>query len=220
MNFPDFADLVPAGSDIAGQVITNQQDPQLAYMWEVRVESSDPRNFEKSIQLFARNATIPQRTVEEIRREYIGETVVHAGHATDPKQLRITFWDDKRLIGYRYFTDWMNTVSDPQYGRQANATKTRKKVTLLLKDRSDFFVGLTIDFSRAIITNIGDVTLSYDESIPFLFNVSISYDDMTLNGVQYSGEANRNSAVEENFNSLNSVNQSVRNATNNVRDFF
>lgn len=195
MNFPDVGDLVPGGSDILGQVITNQQDPQLAYMWEVRVESSDPRNFEKSIQLFARNATIPQRSVEEIRREYIGGSVVHAGHSTDPKQLRITFWDDKRLIGYRYFTDWMNTVSDPQYGRQASSLKTRKKVTLLLKDRTDFFVGVTIDFSRAIITNIGDVTLSYDESIPFLFNVSISYDNMTLNGMDYSGDTKNSTRI-------------------------
>lgn len=214
MNFPNFSDLVPAATGFVGDIITNQQDPQLAYMWEVRVEGQEPKNFEKSIQLFAQSVTIPQRSVEEIRRKYIGETVVHAGSASDPKQLRITFYDDKRLIAYRYFMDWMNTVSDPSYGRQASSTKTRKKVNLKLKDRSDFFVGVEIDFNRAMITTIGDVTLSYDESAPFIFNVTISFDSMIFNGVDYSGRA----VTETETDYVDSLNGKVRGTVNSAKE--
>lgn len=214
MNFPNFSDLVPAASGFVGDIITNQQDPQLAYMWEVRIESQEPKNFEKSIQLFAQSVTIPQKSVEEIRRKYIGETVVHAGSTNGPKQIRMSFYDDKRLIAYRYFMDWMNTVSDPSYGRQASSTRTRKKVNLKLKDRSDFFVGVEIDFNRSMIMSVGDVNLSYDESAPFTFDVTVSFDSMIFNGVDYSGGTQSG----ENTDYVDDLNGRVRGAANTAKE--
>lgn len=209
-------DLVPAGGEVLGDILTNQLDPQLGYMWEVRVESMDaPKPYERSIQLFARNISLPQRSVDPIRREYMGESVIHAGHSSDPKQIRATFWDDKRLIGYRYFMDWMNLLSDPQYGKQANQKRTRKKVVLMLKDRTDFFVGLEIEFTNAFVFNIGDVTLSYDESIPLLFNVGFQYDDMLMNGARYSGEDLERVVGGGDF--LSNISSSVRSTANRAR---
>lgn len=215
-------DLVPAGGELLGDIITNQLDPQLGYMWEVRVESADaPRDYERSIQLFARNVTLPQRSVEPIRREYMGESVVHAGYSSDPKQIRVTFWDDKRLIGYRYFNDWINQLSDPMYGRQGRQTMTRKKVVMKLKDRTDFFVGVEIEFTGAFVFNIGDVTLSYDESIPFLFNVGIQYDDMLMNGTRYSMEEIKNATGNSDFFSKinKQLNDRISAAKNKASDF-
>lgn len=180
-------DLSPLAGEILTGVITNQVEPQLSYMWEVRIETP-PRvyGYERNLQLFARNCTIPQRSVEEINRSYAGGEVSHAGFATDPKQFRATFWDDKRLVGYRYFSEWMNQQSDPQFGRQANLLHSRRTIKVRLKDRSDVFLGLELVFTDAYITTLAEIALNYEESSPLMFDATMKYEKLIVNGVDYS----------------------------------
>lgn len=173
-----------------GRAVTEErqrEDVQLGYMWEVGVIGDSGYNrFEDNIvSLYALNCTIPPRSVEDVTRKYMGTEVAHPGFENSPKVIRITFWDDGSLMGYRYFSSWFNQMSDPQYGRQVSADKIKRKLFVALKDRSDVFVNFQMEFTGCYINSIGEVSMTYEESAPFRYNVSFKYDSIIYNGKTY-----------------------------------
>lgn len=182
----DYNDYTSSGYAIAENLITGQSDPQLNYMWEVTIEGANrPYDYHNKAQLYAIDCNIPSRSVEVIERKYMGEPVSHTANKNSTNEVRCTFWDDRSLVGYRYFNQWFNMVSDPQFGRKAKDDRIKRKVTLMLKDRTDFFKGAKIDFTNATVTEIGEVSLSYDESAPMQFEITLRFEDMLINDTTY-----------------------------------
>lgn len=182
----DYNDYTSAGYAIAENLITGQSDPQLNYMWEVTIEGANrPYDYHSKAQLYAVDCNIPSRSVEVIERKYMGEPVAHTANKSSTNEVRCTFWDDRSLVGYRYFNQWFNMVSDPQFGRKAKDDRIKRKVTLMLKDRTDFFKGGKVDFTNAVVTEIGEVSLSYDESAPMQFEITFRFEDMLINDTTY-----------------------------------
>lgn len=182
----NIADLTPAGANIASSLITGRKDPQLNYMWEVGVIGG-PRSIigAPTTKMYAQTCVLPQRTVEIISRRYMGEEVNHTGHKTSPNTVRMNMWDDRSLAITRYFHEWFNTLSDPSEGKGVNIQTAKRDMFLMLKDRSDFFIGALIEFKGAYIHEIGAASLSYLESAPMTFDLTFRFDKMIINGQEY-----------------------------------
>lgn len=182
----DVRSLAPGARAAVTGLLTGVSDPQLSFMWEVEVNTpTRTHDFEKSMFLYARTCTIPPRTIEPMERRYIGEVISHPGHSVENRQIEVNLWDDKKLFGYRYFQQWLNLISDPHFGRQVLQNHYKRKVTIRLKDRSDIFTGVKLEFDGAYVSNISDVMMSYEESMPLIYNVSIRFDKMSINGTDY-----------------------------------
>lgn len=182
----DVSDYTAAGVAMASNLLTGQSDPQLGYMWEVNIVGAHrPFDYHSNAQLYALDCNIPSRSVEVIERKYMGESVVHTANKASQNEVRCTFWDDRSLIGFRYFHQWFNMISDPQFGRKATDEYIKRKLSIILKDRSDFFQGAKIDFINAVVTEVGEISLSYEESAPMQFEITFRFEDMLINDTHY-----------------------------------
>lgn len=181
-------DLAPAGGAVLSNLITGQRDPQLAYMWDVQIEGDPSGNpdVEESNRMYARTVFIPQRSVEDIDRRFLGEEISHPGAKNAPNQVRITFWIDRSLETWRYLSQWLNSTSDPTNGRGANVTDLKRVIRLRLRDRSNFFIGGSVVFSGARISQITEISLSYDENAPMVLTANFKFDTMVINETTYS----------------------------------
>lgn len=180
-------DLTAAGFSLAQGLIKGQSDPQLSYMWEVNINGGHRKyDYHDRAQLFATQCSIPSRSVEVLKRKYMGESVSKPALKDHTDEIRCTFWDDKTLQGLRYFHNWFNMIYDPQYGRKAKESHIERDMVLFLKDRTDLFQGAKIEFTSAWIREIGEVELSYNESAPLQFDVTFHFSDMLINDVDYS----------------------------------
>lgn len=171
--------------------------PQLAYMWEVSFRGMFASKAENLV-FYARSTSIPSITIEPIKRYYAGVEYGVSGKDNTPKVFTITFWDNQDLEVYRYFMQWMNTQNDMYLGRKVNPMNYKRDISLKLKDTSDLLINGEFIFRNAFPTELGEISLAYDESNVMSFDVVFRFDSREMTGemnsvVQYginaAGEA-------------------------------
>lgn len=167
--------------DVGVGAIDPVDQPQLGYMWEVEfngIFSTDAKN----MKFYALSTAIPTRQIEVHNRWYNGVGYSYSGKESSPETIRITFWDNQDLEVYRYFHRWMNTMGDTVAHRKVNPRNYRRAIKLNLKDTSDLLINEFFVFEGVFPVEIGEVSLSYEESNLMTFDVTLNYEDMLMNG--------------------------------------
>lgn len=187
---PSLSSTLPAAKEIGRGIITGAKEPQRSYMWEIFIKDKESESADRkpsNLMFFAKNCSIPASTIEPIRRNYMGETFNLPGNNNSPKLFRVTFWDDKSLIVYRYFQRWMNLCADPMTGRQADYKRVYKDFRVVLKDTTDFFVSSDFILKDCFPTEIVETSLSYYENDIMTFDVAFMFNHKIMNGETYEG---------------------------------
>lgn len=162
------------GSRLSGRVLQGINEPQKAYLWEIEVLSSD-RQFD-SLMFYAKNITIPESSNEVIERHFMGETFREAGRETSPNTAQMTFWDDKNLSVYSYFMEHFLMMQDARFRRSIPKSMYVRDYLIKMKDSTDLFVQGKYHLKDGFVSNIGEVTLSYDSNEIVEFTVTITFD--------------------------------------------
>ena len=170
-NVQDFARF---GTRLVGRYFTEQGEPQRAYLWEVNIQNDvNPMD---SLQLYARDVTLPAVENDFITKEFMGQQFYYAGKESSQKAVSVTFWDDESLSVYSYFQLWMQWLARPDDGAQAYKENYAKDFVLSMKDTTDLFETGRFKLTKAWPTSLGEVSLSYESSEIMQFTVTLAYD--------------------------------------------
>lgn len=158
------------------------KEPQRSYMWEMKIvdEAITDNGLYDDFSVYIINATVPSTSVELITRRYLGQEYKVTGPETSPKALRMTVWDDDALSARRYFQNWTDNTSDPDYGR-STGIKAKKDVRLLMKNNGDTRVTGEMFMQGCVITELGIASVDYADNGVLTFEVSLNYDRLTMN---------------------------------------
>lgn len=173
---------IPTSARQAGDILNQQlgiqipglttptREPQRGYMWEVEfVNPMDSAGYTSTF--YAKQTAVPTDIVENIKRYYQGVEYSYPSRNTSPRIFRITFWDDDNLTNYRFFQGWINTTSYGPYQYTAYPETYEREVRLKLKDTTGSQTRTTMIMHNARPTELGEATLSYDQSGLFEFDV-------------------------------------------------
>lgn len=205
--------IVNTGIGVAQGKAEPTNQPQLAYMWEVSFRGMFASQA-KNLTFYARNTFIPQKSIEPLERYYNGVKYYYAGRDNTPSALVLTFWDNQDLEVYNYFRQWMNSMNDSYIGRKVRPLNYKRDISLKLKDTTDFLINGEFIFSDAFPVEIGEVTLSYEESSVMQFDITFRFD-----ATDSTGEVN--SVVSQGIDAAGrAVGGIVSNAIEGIRRWF
>lgn len=186
-------------------------EPQKTFMWEVSFRGTG-RSFQNA-KLYAKNASIPQSSVETIEQNFLGNKMFHAGKDASSHTLNITFWDNENMEVYRFLQEWINLLHDPAYGAAVRKTTYSKIMTLRLKDTADVFTTGDFHLHECFPSEISEVSLSYDVSDAIEISATFYFD------YKYAGKPPQNGGIDDAFKSYLNLDSYVSSFTGDFDDF-
>lgn len=169
-------DITPEGiAGSLGRLIRPTGEPQKKYMWEVHITNSTTDTGMKDLCFYAKQASIPQSSIDVIERNYMGQKLYYAGKDSSSKTVTITFWDDQNFAVLNYLGTWMNHVNSMWHGRQVSTKDYMRDIELHLKDTTDLFTNGIITLHQAFITELSDIELTYEDSGIFEFTATFQF---------------------------------------------
>ena len=156
------------------QELRANKAPQFSYMYEVDITGA---NFASNdISVFAKTITIPQSAVEQTTINYKAGKTFFAGRDAASHTVSITFWDDEKQTVSRFFNKWMKAIHDPETANGTSRDNYTADLNIRLKSNDDERVSSYITLKGCFVTEIGDISLSYDNSEPEEISVTLSYE--------------------------------------------
>lgn len=156
-------------------------------MWEVYIFDENLGGSDVDLaanydfMVYIMTATVPSTSVEMIKRRYMGQEYQVTGMETSPKQMQVSVWDDEYFTARRFFQYWIDTVVDPRHNRSVGG-KAKKDVQIITKDTSDYGRTGFFDITGAMPTEIGETNLDYSANDIFTFDVTLSFNNLEMNG--------------------------------------
>lgn len=183
---------INVGTNMVRNMIKGVDEPQRNYMWHIVIrdtlEAADKHKSDsEDLQFYATSCTIPSSTSEPIEKRYAGIKYYKSGWDSSEKILRVTFWDDKNLKVYRYMNYWYNLTNDPRTNVAVSEKKSKKDMQVVLKDTTDLFVSETIHFLGCSPTEVGDISLTYEESNVVTFDMSFQFQNKYVGEERFEG---------------------------------
>lgn len=148
--------------------------PQRAYEFEVEIVGHN------AIELFkerVQNVSIPEVSVETIEINYKSSKTIYAGRDSSPHTCTVTFYDDESRSTYKFFKDWLDEIRSPVDGSGADRSVYSAGMVISTFAHDETTVTGTDTLSKVFPTTLGEVTLSYDTSDHFTFDVTFSFDE-------------------------------------------
>ena len=152
------------------------KDPQLAYMWEVDVLGGDSID----VKVFAMSSGIPAQMMDTIKRYYRGKAYYYSSRDSSPRVFRMTLWDDQELTAYKYFSKWVQLQSSYEEGKKVKPAEYMRGVKLTLLDTTGEKKTMEVNLSGVSISEISEVSLSYDVSAPITFDVLFNFQERKI----------------------------------------
>lgn len=165
--------------DILGDGLIKTGEPQKAYMFEVEIIDNTNGYGYNNLKYYVKDVTVPSRSKDPIVIEYVGTKINWAGKDT-ASQLSINFWDDEDLKMTNFLHSWYNLSSDSIYGDSASKVNYTRDVRVKLKPTLDIGTTGSFVFRGCFPTQIGEITLSYDDSNVMEIPTTFAYDYMEL----------------------------------------
>lgn len=161
------------------QDIRSIDTPQKSYMWEVDIAGL-PSGSLSSLTFYAKTVTIPQNAVEQIKINHKSSSTHYAGRDSSGKTATITFWDDEAGTISKFFYNWQQLIRNNETGAQNPRSVYAAETLIKLKDSSDEVVTSTIKLTKSWVSDVSDISLSYDSSEPVEISVTLAFDERVI----------------------------------------
>lgn len=150
--------------------------PQKSYQWEVSITGLSTGNDDDLI-FHAKTVSIPASQVDQIAIHYKAAQTYYAGRDSSGHTVNITFWDDENQTVRAYFQNWFdNLMFNGVTGAQSPKNLYTANIIIRLMSTDGSTSTAQINLNSAFVTEIGDVSLTYDSSEPVEVNVTFVYD--------------------------------------------
>lgn len=164
---------------IAG--ISPTAEPQRAYNWELWLSGKISAKL-GDLRFFAKSVNIPQRTVEQIKNEMVGQYFYYPGKDTSPHTITATFWDDQNLTVLTFLHKWIDLIGNSNQETLTNKRDFFANLSVRLKDTSDLIQTCEIKLTDVFPIDINEINLSYDNSDILEISLTMSFKSMSLDG--------------------------------------
>lgn len=148
--------------------------PQRAYEFEVEILGAFAIPI---VSQRVQNVSIPEKAVEPIEINFKSSKSIFAGRDASPHTVTVTFFDDESRGMYTMFNAWMDAIRNPLNGGGVDRS-VYQAVMLIRTFAHDEVTETGLDsLTKVFPTSVGEVTLSYDTSDVFTFDVTFSFDE-------------------------------------------
>lgn len=148
--------------------------PQRAYEFEVAILGNGALPI---LTNRVQNVSIPETSVETIEINFKSSKTIYAGRDASPHTVTVTFFDDETRATYTFFKNWMNQIRNPVDGSgEDRGSYAASMVITTFKHDESTITGVDT-MTKVFPTTVGEVTLSYDTSDHFTFDVTFSFDE-------------------------------------------
>ena len=158
------------------QNIRGMDNPSRAYEWEVSIEApSAVGNLEVLVER-AQNVSVPETSIETIEIPYKSRTSYFAGRDSSGHTVDIEFFDDESHQVYRYFKNWIESISSSREG--GGVTRDEYGAKMIIKQLSHNSTDTTIthELTKVFPTSVGEISLDYSASEHTTFTVTMSFE--------------------------------------------
>lgn len=154
--------------------------PQRAYEFEVAIVGAAAfgANAVRLLTQRVQNVSIPESSIETFEINFKSSKTIFAGRDASPHTVTVTFYDDESRETYSFFRTWMEAMRSPFDGSGVNRSEYGAAQMVISTFQHDSVVATGIDKLTTVFpTTLGEVTLSYDTSDIFTFDVTFSFDE-------------------------------------------
>ena len=130
----------------------------------------------ETVSVLCKSAVIPPSILEAITIFFRGQPVNFAGERTYD-DVTLTFYNEVDFGIHGPFVEWMNLIKEPNTSvGSTDTTEYQTDIKIEQLDRDDSVLA-TVILKNGFPTNVGEITLSYDEAQTIEeFPVTIKYD--------------------------------------------
>lgn len=164
---------------VLGQVSPLKQ-PQLSYMWEVKMIDPFVQDNAPVISFYAKGTAIPPSHTETIKRYIAGVEYNYPSRDISPRVFRVTFYDNQNMEVYRFFRRWKDLIGQGRTNIIGSPTTYLSTIQLLLKDTSDVLINDVFTMQECYPTEISEISLNYSEGSEATFDVVFAYNSMRV----------------------------------------
>lgn len=158
-------------------------DPQRTYSWEVAILGPATGGL-PDLTLYARNVSIPSTSVEQFSIPFKAGNVYFSGRDSSGHTVNLTFWDDEAQTIRNYFENWINTqMLNQTSGGHAPKPAAVAEVVITLFDTEGQTPTGRIRLTNAFPTEIGDISLDYNNSEALEISITMSWDEKIIEQV-------------------------------------
>ena len=152
-------------------------EPQRNYMFDFAVfETSDSGLFSSEMKTYVKSLEVPSQSRDPIIVDYMDTKIVFAGKDSGSHSFTVTLWDDESMTVHDYMHKWFQLTGDHKYGQGANKKDYVKNVDINYRDVSDIVSTGTINIRNVFPTEIGAISMSYEDSSILEMQVTFSFD--------------------------------------------
>jgi hypothetical protein len=162
--------------DLLGDGLIATGEPQRSYMFEVAIIDTVSGDAFNNLRYYVKEVTIPSRARDSIVVEYMGNKLIWSGKDSSSHEIAITFWDDENLIMTHFLNRWNYLSGEPQHSNGLGKESYVRDIKLIMKPMIDIGTTGTFLFKNCFPTQIGEISLSYDDSSVMEIPTTFSYD--------------------------------------------
>lgn len=158
------------------QNVRTTENPSRAYEWEVEVLGTSSTGQLPILVERALNVSIPETSVDQIEVPFKSRSTYYAGRDAAGHTVDITFWDSEGHEVYRFFKNWIESISNSSTG--GGVTRDLYGAELLIKQMAhdSETITMTHQLTKVFPTSVGEISLDYSSSEHSQFTVTFSYD--------------------------------------------
>lgn len=151
-------------------------NPSRAYEWEAEILGTSATG---QIPLFVErvlSVSIPETALDQIEIPHKSRSSYYAGRDASGHTMEVTFWDSESHDIYRFFKNWMETISNSSIG--GGVTRDLYGAEMIIRQMAHDSTTATIlhQLTNVFPTNIGDISLDYSNSAHTEISVTFSFD--------------------------------------------
>lgn len=166
--------------DILKDGLVKTGEPQKSFMFEVEIIDTVNGNSFNNLRYYVKEATIPARSKDPIAISYMNNKINWAGKDSSSKEVNITFWDDEDLTITHFLHDWYYMSGDAKYQDGITKAEYTRDIKIILKPTLDIGSTGAFVFKDCFPTQLGEVSLSYENSDVMEMQTTFSYDYVEL----------------------------------------
>ena len=163
--------------------LASKPDIMVNYMFATtfNIPESSMLTFKSEIEdllVKARTNIIPGRNTAEIESNFMGSQQYFPGKTTYPHKVTITFEEFQDGGTHSVFKKWQDAIYNPLTGVRISNYKKNYSADIVctLMGTDGSIIGEPIVFQTAWVSDVGEPSLSYDDSGKVVFEVTFTYD--------------------------------------------